>query len=291
MSQEQPQKPVTYKDIFGDSIQGEVAEQPVTIEDAALMQSAESHALGKTSKGGAASIMQSAANKNVQRHMVDPTTHSEAAERGFGIRETFVDGKVCREEFVGQESVYAESTFVATLSELAAKQGITIGEALEEAAHDDSEKIVDKGTARAIQSAEARATGGYRGFEGGLGASAQSAAQKNAEHGTHITLFNVLDGATEKMLVDKVVMKDDVEKVKQVTGDKDEGSVIISAFERAVDANSNADKYLQNQYTKHIKADPEDDIPHPHAEYTQTTPKGMEGTSPSKDAIPHAHAD
>ncbi|KAI5054612.1 hypothetical protein GOP47_0029757 [Adiantum capillus-veneris] len=246
MSQEQPQRPMTYKDVFGDAVQGEVAAQPVTIEDASLMQSAEAFGLGKTPRGGAASLMQSAADKNVRDDIVDPVSHSDAAERGFGLRETIVDGKVYRQEFVGQQPVSEETTFVPTLSEIAATQGITIGEALEEAALNNPNKIVDKQTARAIQSAEARATGIPLGFKGGLGASAQSAAQKNADRGEHITLSEVLDDATERMLVDKVVTKEDVQKVKHVVAG-DENSVIVSALEGAVDANTNADRYIEAQ--------------------------------------------
>ncbi|MCO5584732.1 hypothetical protein L7F22_038664 [Adiantum nelumboides] len=142
--------------------------------------------IGKTPKGGAASLMQLAADKNVCDHIVDPVSHSDAVERGFGLRQTIVDGKVCRQEFVGQQPV------MPTLSEIAATQGMTIGEALEEATINDPDKIVDKRVARAIQSAEAHATGIPLGFKDGLGATAQLAAQKNDDRGEHITLSDIL---------------------------------------------------------------------------------------------------
>ncbi|MCO5552473.1 hypothetical protein L7F22_005985 [Adiantum nelumboides] len=278
MSQEQPERPVTYKDVFGDAVQGEVAAQPVTIEDAALMQSAETIGLGKTPRGGAASLMQSAADKNVRDHIVDPVSHSDAAERGFGLRETIVDGKVCRQEFVGQQPVAEETTYVPTLSEIAATQGMTIGEALEEAALNDPDKIVDKETARAIQSAEARATGIPLGFKGGLGATAQSAAQKNADRGEHITLSDVLEDATERM-IDKVVTQEDVQKVKHVVAG-DENTVIVSALQGAVDANSNAERYLEAQEEKEVEA-----LPSPPKH--ELTP----GEVPSQEGPMHPHAD
>lgn len=242
---EQPPRPVTYKDVFGDAVQGEVAAQPVTIEDAGLMQSAETLGLGKTPKGGAAALMQAAADKNVRDLIVDPASHSDAAERGFGLSETTIDGMVLQQEFVGQQSVCESTNFVPTLPEVAAIQGITIGEVLEEVAVSEPDKIIDNATARMIQSAEARATGIPLAPKGGLGATAQWAAQKNADHGEHITISDVLNDATERMLVDKVVTKEDVEKLKHVAATGEGGAAILSALQGAVDANVGADRYIK----------------------------------------------
>lgn len=243
MSQQQPQRPITYGDVF-EHVQGELASQPITVEDAALMQSAETVNQGKTQKGGAASTMQSAADTNVNVGVVDPKAHSNAAEQGFGMRSMVIDGKVLQEQFVGEHQVANRRTFIPTFAQAAAAEGITIGEALQEAASNDPLKVVEEKTARAIQSAEARATGIPAGLKEGPGATAQSAAQKNAQGRENITLSQVLSDATEKMPFDKVVTQEDVEKTKRVEGS--EGN-ISRALQEAVDTNEDVNRFLEKQ--------------------------------------------
>jgi hypothetical protein len=83
-------KPVTYGDVFGAS--GKIGEEPVTNEDAALMQSAETVTLGKTQKGGAAATMQAAAQLNVSEGLVDADAHSAVAEQGVSVVEMLIPG-------------------------------------------------------------------------------------------------------------------------------------------------------------------------------------------------------
>jgi hypothetical protein len=83
-------KPVTYGDVFGAS--GKIGEEPVTNEDAALMQSAETVTLGKTQKGGAAATMQAAAQLNVSEGLVDKDAHSGVAEQGVSVVEMLIPG-------------------------------------------------------------------------------------------------------------------------------------------------------------------------------------------------------
>lgn len=239
MSQEQPQRPVTYGDVF-EHVQGELASQPVTVEDAALMQKAEVLSYGRTQKGGAASAMQAATDKNLKSGAVDRDAHSGVAEQGFGVTETIIDGEVHHQQFVGEQRVADRTTFDPTLPEAAATKGITIGEALEEAAFNNPDKIVDQDTARAIVSAEARATGIPVSFKDGVGAAAQSAAAKNSR-GEEVKLSDVVDDATEKMLLDKVVTQEDVEKVQQVEG---HDGIVTNSLQTAVNSNASANRYL-----------------------------------------------
>lgn len=105
MSQEQPkrpQEPVTYGDVF--EISGELADKPVAPEDAKMMQAAETRVFGHTQKGGAASIMQSAATANKRSGFVQPgDTTDLAAERGVTVAQTEVPGARVTTEFVGGE--------------------------------------------------------------------------------------------------------------------------------------------------------------------------------------------
>lgn len=78
MSQQQPRKPaccdqleepIKYGDIF-PHVEGDLANKPVTPEDAAALQAAETVLLGKTLHGGAAATIQSAAAKNERAGLV-----------------------------------------------------------------------------------------------------------------------------------------------------------------------------------------------------------------------------
>lgn len=105
MSQEQqrrPQEPIKYGDVF--SVEGELAEKTVAPRDAALMQMAENAMLGQIQKGAAASMMQSAAERNEKGGFVG---HKEMTDVGVGqgvsITETDLPGRrIITEEIGGQ---------------------------------------------------------------------------------------------------------------------------------------------------------------------------------------------
>lgn len=84
------ERPVTYGDVFGAP--GPIRKEPITPEDAGLMQSAETLTLGKTQKDGAASVMQAAAEENVKAGLLNKETHSAVAEEGVAVVETIIPG-------------------------------------------------------------------------------------------------------------------------------------------------------------------------------------------------------
>lgn len=96
MSQEQPRRPqpenfqadpVTYGDVF--AVTGELADEPIAPRDAAMMQSAENIVLGRTQKGGAASVMQSAATRNEHLCLVGHTDlKNVVGDEGVAVTET-----------------------------------------------------------------------------------------------------------------------------------------------------------------------------------------------------------
>ena len=89
-----------YKDVF-PPVHGELAEKAIAPGDAALMQSAENVATGKTMKGGPAAVMQSAAAKNVRSGSVARDDISDAAaDRGVSVVETESSGRRAVSEFV-----------------------------------------------------------------------------------------------------------------------------------------------------------------------------------------------
>ncbi|KAL0558424.1 hypothetical protein IC582_002994 [Cucumis melo] len=67
---DQPEEPIKYGDVF-PHVEGDLAHKPVTPEDAAALQAAETALLGKTLHGGAAAAIQSAAAKNERAGLVD----------------------------------------------------------------------------------------------------------------------------------------------------------------------------------------------------------------------------
>ncbi|KAL3683540.1 hypothetical protein R1sor_001562 [Riccia sorocarpa] len=220
MSQEQLQRPVTYGDVFPiTQLQGQVvADHAITMEDAALMQSAEAMTLGKTQKGGAASAMQAAASKNVEQGMVDKDAHSLLAEFGMTVAQTAVPGAVMDVSYVAGSPIAATAYPTPTDPSLAAMEAVTIGEALEAAAVGAGDKPIDESDASAILSAEARATGISAPIRGGVGAVAQSAAELNqrvTNENEKTTLADVLTDATMALPTDKVVTREDAEKIIQ----------------------------------------------------------------------------
>jgi len=150
-------EPITYGDIF--SVSGEVEKEPITVKDAALMQSAETRAVGRSHKGSAAAIMQSAAEINERFGLVDRNRETIAAAEGMAVIETQVPGQVVCTEFVAGQPVHSEIKPVSTQHSVAAIDAITIGQALAAAAMKMGDKPIDSNDARAIQSAEKK---GYR---------------------------------------------------------------------------------------------------------------------------------
>jgi len=106
MSQEQPRRPQAGQDPikYGDvlPVSGELAQKPITPEDAAMMQSAESRVLGQTQPGGVAAVMQSAATRNEQAGIVGHKDVTDVTgDRGVTVTETQVPGRRIITETVG----------------------------------------------------------------------------------------------------------------------------------------------------------------------------------------------
>ena len=105
MSQQQPERPqqeqptpVRYGDVF--DVSSELSSQPIAPKDACTMQAEENRVLGKTLKGGAAAVMQSAAAVNLQRGVVG---RDEAKDHGVMVSQDEVAGKRIITEAVGGE--------------------------------------------------------------------------------------------------------------------------------------------------------------------------------------------
>lgn len=227
MSQEQgrrpmlsEQEPIKYGDVF--DVSGDLASKPITWQDAATMQSAENIALGKTQKGGPASVMQSAAVVNEELG-VDLT--DMATDEGVTVMETDVGTRRIVVEAVGDqvvgeytqpatEPVILGSSPIAAGDALEPGSPITIGEALEASALGAGDKPVDQSDAAAIQAAEVRATGYV--LPGGIGAAAQSAATHNDRTSwfeEKTTIADVLEDATAKLPGDKPATSEDAEGI------------------------------------------------------------------------------
>ncbi|KAG6429140.1 hypothetical protein SASPL_107180 [Salvia splendens] len=222
MSQEQPQRspePVKYGDVF--NVSGQLASQPIAPQDAAALQAAETAVYGQTIKGGPASVLQSAADFNEQHGVVghdDMTgavrdggaTIDEANIGGYRVVTEAVGGQV-----VGQYGLPVEMQIDESKS-TSAGDAVTIGEALEATALSAGNKPVDKSDVAAIQAAEVRATGLGHIVPGGVGAEAQSAAARNMQttrDEEKTTLADVLTDASEKLVGDKPVTREDAEGV------------------------------------------------------------------------------
>ncbi|CAI9300604.1 unnamed protein product [Lactuca saligna] len=176
-SQEEPQEPIKYGDVF--NISGELAEKPITPQDAADMQAAENLVLGETQKGGPAAVMQSSAAVNNNRGLVGLYDFSDP---GIAISDTEYAGHRIVTESVGGEVLgqYVRTNLASSLAPAnLGDDAITVGEALEASALSAGGKPVDEGDAAAIQAAEVRATGRMQAVPGGVAAKAQAAAAQN----------------------------------------------------------------------------------------------------------------
>jgi hypothetical protein len=258
-------KPVTYADVFGAS--GKIGEEAVTNEDAALMQSAETVTLGKTQKGGAAATMQAAAQLNVSEGLVGTDAHSSVAEQGVSVVEMLIPGAQIDTEFLGEQPVMGAVKPLPTDPLIASGEAVTIGEALEAAAVGAGDKPVQPSDARAIQSAEARATGIPGGIPGGLAAFAQSAAELNPRvtESEKTTISDILMDASIDLPVDKVVTQEDASKVLDAelrnspSGQPQPGGV-AAAMQAAADLNERAGLVAPSN-TGGRRAFPKEDIP------------------------------
>ncbi|XP_043691179.1 late embryogenesis abundant protein D-34-like [Telopea speciosissima] len=227
MSQQQPQrpqpsgqeKPIKYSDVF--TVSGDLASKPVTPEDAAMMQTAENLVLGKTQKGGPASVMQSASTFNEKTGQVGHTDVNDVtAEQGVSVAEIQVSGvRIISESVAGQVvGQYVQPQPVPQRSPVSVLENdsVTIGEALEASALTAGEKPVDKSDAAAIQAAEVRATGRNEIMPGGVAAAAQSAANMNErtmKDENKIKLSDVLTDNIAKWPADKAATRQDAEGV------------------------------------------------------------------------------
>ncbi|KAI4311001.1 hypothetical protein MLD38_035939 [Melastoma candidum] len=223
MSQEQP---IRYGDVFPE-LHGELAEMLVTPREAAMMQTAETTMLGRTTRGGAAAIMQSAAARNEKAGLVAPgDLNSVAVEGGVTVTETDLPGRRVITESIGGQIVGQFSqraplhmmTPATIYQQDNGKSGglITIGEALEAAILTVGQKPVEWSDAAAIQAAEVRATGRTSIIPGGVAASAQSAAEFNSKtqkHEEKTKLADVLMNAASRLPSDKPATRRDAEGV------------------------------------------------------------------------------
>ncbi|PNT67409.1 hypothetical protein BRADI_3g27150v3 [Brachypodium distachyon] len=208
--------PVRYGDVF--AVHGELAGAPIAPQDAATMQAAESAVLGRTPKSGPASVMQSAAARNVRAGAV---AHGEAtgaaAELGVTVSETRVPGGRIFTEFVAGQHVGQEFVSAAADEEASLADGtkITMGEALEATAFSAGEEPVEASDAAAIEAAEARVNGATP-AAGSLAARARAAADANAvaeREEDKTRLRDVLADATVKLGADKEVEREDAARV------------------------------------------------------------------------------
>ncbi|KAK4773204.1 hypothetical protein SAY87_028223 [Trapa incisa] len=136
----------------------------------------------KLHKGGAASIMQSAATHNERAGLVGHREVTGVTGEGVNITELHVPGsRIIIESISGQYMKPAQLQREEPAVTAAERSTITIGEALEAAALSMSHKPVDQGEVAAIQAAEVRSTGSTEIIHGGLAASAQSAAAHNEQ--------------------------------------------------------------------------------------------------------------
>ncbi|XP_024981905.1 late embryogenesis abundant protein D-34-like [Cynara cardunculus var. scolymus] len=216
MSQEQPRRsqeePIKYGDVF--NVSGKLANKPITPQDAADMQAAETKVLGQTVKGGPAAVMQSTANVNENRGLV-----GRYDDQGIAVSDTEYAGHQIITESVGGEVVgqYVRPNLAS--SPAPAKLGddaVTIGEALEATVMSAGSKLVDQADAAAIQAAEVRATGRMQAVPGGVAARAQAAAAHNARtkpFENKTKLGDVLADATKLLPEDKPVTRVDAEAV------------------------------------------------------------------------------
>ncbi|KAJ8760748.1 hypothetical protein K2173_017892 [Erythroxylum novogranatense] len=226
MSQEQPRReskeePIKYGDVFS-SVEGELAEKTVAPRDAAMMQTAENAMMGQTQRGGAASLMQSAAMKNERAGFVGhDDVNDMPVDSGVSITATDLPGRRVITESVGGQVVgqYGQRVALQSMAQTTSGNGgggITIGEALEATALTAGQKPVEWSDAAAIQAAEVRATGRTTIVPGGVAASAQSAATLNARltnDQEKTKLGDILADAASKLPGDRAATRRDAEGV------------------------------------------------------------------------------
>ncbi|XP_075095201.1 late embryogenesis abundant protein D-34-like [Nicotiana tabacum] len=207
MSQEQP---IKYGDVF--EVSSQLASKPVAPQDATIMQSAESIALGHVPKGGPASIMQSATAQNERIGAVSRDDMTDIArDEGVTVSQAEVVGQYIYPSEAGDGERAARYPTTGVQSE-----STTIGEALEAVALTAGDKPIEQSDAAAIQAAEVRATGLGEVMPGGIGAEAQHAAAINARttpEDDKTTLSDVLTDETSRLIGDKAVKKEDAEGV------------------------------------------------------------------------------
>ncbi|CAM8915072.1 unnamed protein product [Rhodiola kirilowii] len=95
-------KPIKYGDVF--PVLGELADQAIAPQDAAMMQTAESMILGQTQKGGTAAVMQAAATYNERAGLVGHEDVTAAAgDQGVTVSDIDVPGgRIVTEQVAGQ---------------------------------------------------------------------------------------------------------------------------------------------------------------------------------------------
>jgi hypothetical protein len=174
---------------------------------------------------------------------------------------------------------------------IASGEAVTIGEALEAAAVGAGDKPVQPSDARAIQSAEARATGIPGGIPGGLAASAQSAAELNPRvtASEKTTISDILMDASIDLPVDKVVTQEDASKVLDAelrnspTGEPQPGGV-AAAMQAAADLNERAGLVAPSS-TGGRRAFPKEDIPALGNDVENGTSSSPTHTGPEEDLL------
>ncbi len=243
MSQGQPRRnegqelpeAITYGDLF--NVTGGLAAQPVTPQDAALMQSAETRALGHTQREGVASVMQSAAEMNERPGFVDRCAEDTAVgEEGVTVAEAQLPGMNVTTEYVAGQPIRSAFRPAPADYPTAASTDVTIGEALEAAAMRAGDKPVELSDAIAVQAAERRATGN------GVASATQSAAVVNARlpYQKKTTLGDVLSSATLDLPADKAVTAGDARRIKELEAShSDTGKVYPGGIGDAMEAAAN----------------------------------------------------
>ncbi|KAG0451054.1 hypothetical protein HPP92_026621 [Vanilla planifolia] len=211
---QQPDESIKYGDVF--PVQGDLARETVRPGDASMMQSAENLVTGRTLRGAAASVMQSAAAQNERACLVGHDEIScEPAIGEVSVAEVDISGRrVIRETVAGQTVAQFPVTTDGT-GGILPRQEITVGEALEGAALMQGDKPIEQSDAAAVQAAEARATG-PKTLLGGVASAAQSAANVNtriSREEDKIAIGDVLMDATAKMVADRAVTREDAEAV------------------------------------------------------------------------------
>ncbi|EFJ24402.1 hypothetical protein SELMODRAFT_15747, partial [Selaginella moellendorffii] len=227
----------TYGEVF--NARGDLREQPITAEDAAMMRSVENARFGQTIKGGTAAKMQSA----VDRASAAASATPASATDDQGVPATGTVDVVDHPITIGE--VRSSSKFLAFVlagnADTCFCFAIT-AQALEVAAENIGDKPITRPDAKVIQSAESRATGNATGVKRVVAAEAQSAADMNAAGSTTAipTVKDVLDNAAAKMPIDKVVTHEDASRVQSVekrnTGGLEPGG-IAATLQSAADKN------------------------------------------------------